>query len=177
MPKIIVNAFLTLDGVMQAPGAPDEDPQGGFVHGGWQAAYADEVMGRKVTEGFADADGFLLGRKTYDIFASYWPKVTDPDNAIAAALNARPKYVVSSSLERVTWNNSSLIKGDVVAELRKLQQRPGRTVHTWGSTELLQTMLKNDLIDEYRLFIFPVMLGSGKRLFGSGTVPMALKPI
>jgi dihydrofolate reductase len=177
MPKIIVNAFLTLDGVMQAPGAPDEDPQGGFVHGGWQAAYADEVMGRKVTEGFADADGFLLGRKTYDIFASYWPKVTDPDNAIAAALNARPKYVVSSSLERVTWNNSSLIKGDLVAELRKLRQHPGRSVQTWGSTEVLQTLLKNDLVDEFRLFIFPVVLGSGKRLFGSGTGPLALKQV
>jgi dihydrofolate reductase len=177
MPKIIVNAFLTLDGVMQAPGGPDEDRQGGFVHGGWQAPYVDEAMGRLVTEGFADADGFLLGRKTYDIFAGYWPKVTDPSNAIATALNTRPKYVVSRSLERVTWNNSSLIKGDVVAELRKLRQQPGRTLHTWGSTELLQTLLKNDLIDEYRLFIFPVVLGSGKRLFGSGTVPVALQQL
>jgi dihydrofolate reductase len=132
-------------------------------------------MGRLVTEGITDADGFLLGRKTYDIFASYWPKVTDPNNPIATALNSRPKYVVSRSLERVTWNNSSLIKGDAAAELRKLRQQPGRTVHTWGSTDLLQTLLKNDLIDEYRLFIFPVLLGSGKRLFGSGTVPMALK--
>jgi dihydrofolate reductase len=177
MPKIIVNAFLTLDGVMQAPGAPDEDPEGGFVHGGWQAPYADEVMGRLVTEGFTDADGFLLGRKTYDIFASYWPKITDPNNPIATALNSRPKYVVSRSLERVTWNNSSLIQGDVVAEVRKLRQQPGRSVQTWGSTELLQTLLKNDLVDEYRLFIFPVVLGSGKRLFASGTVPVALKPL
>jgi dihydrofolate reductase len=177
MPRIIVNAFLTLDGVMQAPGAPEEDPEGGFVHGGWQFPYADEVMGRLVTEGFADADGFLLGRKTYDIFAGYWPKITDPDDAIATALNSRPKYVVSRSLERVTWNNSSLIKGDVVAELRKLRQQPGRTLQTWGSTELLQTLMQNDLIDEYRLFVFPVVLGSGKRLFGSGTIPLALKPV
>jgi dihydrofolate reductase len=175
MPRIIVNAFLTLDGVMQAPGAPDEDPEGGFPHGGWQAPYDDEAGRRLVTEGFADADGFLLGRKTYDIFASYWPKVTDPANPIATALNSRPKYVVSRSLERVTWNNSSLIKGDVVAELRRIRQKPGRTLHTWGSTEVLQALLKNDLIDEYRLFIFPVVLGSGKRLFGSGTVPRALK--
>jgi len=177
MPKIIVNAFLTLDGVMQAPGGPDEDPEGGFSHGGWQFPYVDEANGRLVTEGFADADGFLLGRKTYDIFANYWPKVTDPKNPIASALNARPKYVVSRRLERVTWNNSSLIKGEVVAELRKLRQQPGRSLHTWGSTELLQTLLTNDLIDEYRLFIFPVVLGSGKRLFGSGTVPVALKQV
>jgi len=179
MPKIIVNAFLTLDGVMQAPGGPDEDREGGFLHGGWQAPYADDVMGRLVTEGFADADGFLLGRKTYDIFANYWPQVTDPDNAIAiaSALNARPKHVVSRRLERVGWNNAGLIKGDVVAELRKLREQPGRTLQTWGSTDLLQTLLTNDLIDEYRLFIFPVVLGAGKRLFGSGTVPLALKQV
>jgi dihydrofolate reductase len=126
MPKIIVNAFLTLDGVMQAPSGPDEDRDGGFAHGGWQAPYFDDLMGRLVTEGITDADGFLLGRKTYDIFANYWPKVTDPNNAIATALNSRPKYVVSRSLDRVTWNNSSLIKGDVVAELWKLRQQPGR---------------------------------------------------
>jgi len=177
MPKIIVNAFLTLDGVMQAPGGPEEDPEGGFPHGGWQYPYADEVMGRLVVQGFADADGFLLGRKTYDIFSNFWPKVTDPNNSIATALNSRPKHVVSRSLERVTWNNSSLIKGDVVAELRKLRQQPGRTVQTWGSAELLQTLLKNELVDEFRLFIFPVVLGAGKRLFGSGTAPLALKQV
>ena len=177
MPKIVVNAFLTLDGVMQAPGAPDEDREGGFAHGGWQVPYFDDVGGRLVTEGIADADGFLLGRKTYDIFANYWPKVTNPKNPIATALNSRPKYVVSRSLDRVTWNNSSLIKGDVVAELRRLRQQPGRTVHTRGSSDLLQTLLKNDLIDEYRLFVLPVVLGFGKRLFGSGTVPLALKQV
>jgi dihydrofolate reductase len=177
VPKIIVNAFLTLDGVMQAPGARDEDTEGGFLHGGWQAPYVDDVLGRLVTEGFADADGFLLGRKTYHIFANYWPKVTDPNNPIATALNSRPKYVMSRSLERVTWNNSSLIKGDVVAALRKLREQPGRTLHTWGSADALQTLLKNELIDEYRLFIFPVVLGSGKRLFGSGTLPVALRQV
>src|SRR5215470_2645736 len=177
MPKIVVNAFLTLDGVMQAGGAPDEDTEGGFVHGGWQAPYDDDVMGRLVTEGFDDADGFLLGRKTYDIFANFWPKVTDPTNVIATALNARPKYVVSRSLERVTWNNSSLIKGDVVAELRKLRQQPGRTLQTWGSADALQTLLQNDLVDEYRLYIHPLLLGSGKRLFRTGTVPVALRQV
>jgi len=177
MRRIIVNAFLTLDGVMQAPGGPDEDREGGFAHGGWQAPYADDVMGRLVTDGFADADGFLLGRKTYDIFAGYWPAITDPDNAIATALNSRPKYVLSRSVERVSWNNASLITGDAVTELHKLRQQPGRTLHTWGSTDMLQTLMKNDLIDEYRLFIFPVVLGSGKRLFGSGTMPVALTQV
>ena len=168
MPKIIVNAFLTLDGVMQAPGAPDEDPEGGFPHGGWQAPYGDEVTGRLITDGIADADGFLLGRTTYDIFANYWPKVTDPSNPIATALNSRPKYVLSRSLERVTWNNSRLIKGDVVAELRKLRQQPGRTLHTWGSADALQTLLKSDLIDEYRMWVHPLVIGRGKRLFTEG---------
>ena len=177
MPKIIVNAFLTLDGVMQAPGGPDEDREGGFQHGGWQAAYTDENVGRLVVDGVKDADAFLLGRKTYDIFSSYWPKIIDPGNPIAAALNSRPKYVLSRSLERVTWSNSSLIKGDAVAAIRKLRQQPGRTVHTWGSTQALQTLLENDLIDEYRLFVYPLVLGSGKRLFGSGTVPAALKQV
>jgi len=177
MPKIIVNAFLTLDGVMQAPGGPDEDREGGFQHGGWQAPYTDEAVLRLIVDGIKDADGFLLGRKTYDIFSSYWPKVTDPSNPIATALNSRPKYVLSRSLERVAWNNSSLLKGDAVAEVRKLRQQPGKTVHTWGSTDALQTLLKNDLIDEYRLFIYPLVLGPGKRLFGSGTVPAAFKQV
>ena len=151
MPKIVVNAFLTLDGVMQAPGGPDEDPEGGFLHGGWQGPYSDPVMGRPVTEGLADADGFLLGRKTYDIFSNYWPKVTDPDNPIATALNSRPKYVVSRTLEQVAWNNSRLVKGDVLSELRSLRAHPGQTLQTWGSTELLQVLLANDLIGDPRL--------------------------
>ena len=177
MPKLIVNAFLTLDGVMQAPGGPDEDRSGGFPHGGWQFPYAEEEMGRLVVEGIADADGFLLGRRTYDIFSGYWPKVTDPGNPIATALNSRPKYVVSRSLERVTWNNSKLIKGDAVAELQKLRREPGQSVQTWGSSELAQALLQHDLIDEYRLFVFPVLLGTGKRLFGNSTTPAALEVV
>jgi dihydrofolate reductase len=177
MPKIVVNAFLTLDGVMQAPGGPDEDRGSGFTHGGWQAPYADEGMGRLVTEGIADADGFLLGRRTYDIFAGYWPEHADPANPIATALNSRPKYVASRTLARVGWNNSSLLQGDAVAAVRKLRQQPGRTVHTWGSTELLQALLQHDLVDEYRLFVYPLVLGTGKRLFGSGTVPAALRQL
>jgi dihydrofolate reductase len=175
MPKLIVNAFLTLDGVMQAPGGPDEDRESGFPHGGWQFPYADELTGKLVTDGLADASGFLLGRKTYDIFAGYWPKVTDPSNPIAVALNSRPKYVVSRTLENVTWNNARLMKGDVVAELRKLREQPGSGVQTWGSTDLLQTLLKHDLVDELRAFVYPVVLGTGKRLFGEGTRPAALE--
>lgn len=177
MPRIVVNAFLTLDGVMQAPGGPEEDAEGAFPHGGWQAPYADDVDRRLVVEGMADADAFLLGRKTYDLFAAYWPRITDPGNAIATALNTRPKHVVSRTLDRVDWDNSSLIRGDVIGGLRSLRQLPGRTVQTWGSTELLQTLLSNDLIDEFRVFIFPVVLGSGKRLFASGTVPLALRQV
>lgn len=177
MPKIIVNAFLTLDGVMQAPGGPEEDPEGGFVHGGWQGPFASEATGRLIVEGLADADAFLLGRKTYDIFSNYWPKITDPDNPIATALNSRPKYVLSRSLDDLAWNNSSRVQGDVVTELRKLREQPGQGLHAWGSTDALQTLLKHDLIDELRVFIYPVILGSGKRLFGSGTMPVALKEV
>ncbi len=177
MPRIVVNAFLTLDGVMQAPGGPDEDPEGGFAHGGWQVPHADEFMGRRVVEGVADADGFLLGRKTYDIFAGYWPKITDPGNPIATALNGLPKYVLSRGLGSVGWNGATLIRGDVVAEVRKLRQAPGRTLQTWGSTDALQTLLANDLVDELRTFVFPVVLGSGKRLFGRGAIPAAFRQL
>jgi dihydrofolate reductase len=175
MPRLIVNAFLTLDGVMQAPGGPDEDRESGFEHGGWQFPYTDEVTGKLVTDGLADAGGFLLGRKTYEIFASYWPRITDPNNPIAAALNSRPKYVASRTLGRVTWNNATLIQGDTVAELQKLRAQPGTGVHTWGSTDLLQTLLQHDLVDELRAFVYPVVLGTGKRLFGDGTRPAALE--
>jgi dihydrofolate reductase len=175
MPKLIVNAFLTLDGVMQAPGAPDEDREGGFEHGGWQFPYTDDVTGKLITDGLADAGGFLLGRKTYEIFAGYWPKVTDPSNAVAVALNSRPKYVASRTLERVTWNNARLIQGDLVAELQKLREQPGTGVHTWGSTDLMQTLLEHDLVDELRTWLYPVLLGTGKRLFRDGTRPAALE--
>jgi dihydrofolate reductase len=177
MPKIVVNAFLTLDGVMQAPGGPDEDREGGFPHGGWQAPYVSPTGGRLVTEGIADADGFLLGRKTYQLFSNYWSKITDPNHPIAAPLNSLPKYVLSSSLDEVSWNNSRLIKGDVVAEIQKLRQAPGRTLHTWGSGDALHTLMKHDLIDEYRIVIFPLILGSGKRLFAEGSAPVAFKPV
>jgi dihydrofolate reductase len=134
-------------------------------------------MEEKIGEGFNDADGFLLGRKTYDIFSSYWPKQTDPNNPIATSLNSLPKYVMSRTLKEVSWNNAKLIQGDTVAELRKLREEPGKSIHTWGSTDALQTLFKQDLIDEFRIYIFPLVLGSGKKLFGDGTIPKALKPI
>jgi dihydrofolate reductase len=173
--KLLVTTFLSLDGVMQAPGGPDEDREGGFEHGGWLAPFADEDMGRFVVDWIGRADGFLLGRKTYEIFATYWPRVTDPSDPVARALNTLPKYVASKTLDKVEWNNSTLLRGNVVEEIRKLKTRPGRELQVHGSGGLAQTLIENDLVDEYRLWNFPVVLGSGKRLFGSGAAPATLK--
>jgi dihydrofolate reductase len=173
--KLLVTTFLSLDGVMQAPGGPDEDRDGGFDQGGWLVPFADEDMMRFVVDWIAPADGFLLGRKTYEIFAAHWPRVTDPGDPVARALNTLPKYVVSKTLDRVEWNNSALIQGDVVEEIRKLKRRPGRELQVHGSGGLAQTLIENDLVDEYRLWFFPVVLGRGKRLFGAGAVPATLK--
>lgn len=174
MGTLTINTFLTLDGVMQSPGAPTEDPSGGFKHGGWLVPYADPDMGRYITEAFASIDALLLGRKTYEIFAAHWPRVTDPSDPIAAALNKMPKYVVSRTLEKVEWHDSHLIKEDVVNEVAKLKRRHEREVSVQGSSQLAQTLIENDLIDEYRLWFYPIVLGMGKRLFGPGTVPAAL---
>jgi len=174
MSKLTVTTFLTLDGVMQAPGMPDEDRSGGFQYGGWLVPYADADMMRIVAEAFAQADAFLLGRKTYEIFAGYWPRVTDPADPVARALNVLPKHVVSKTLDKVDWHNSTLVQGDVVKEIAALKQKPGRELQVHGSAGLAQTLLENGLIDEYRLWLYPVVLGTGKRLFGAGTVPAAL---
>jgi dihydrofolate reductase len=132
-------------------------------------------MGNLVVEWIARADGFLLGRKTYEIFAAHWPRVTDPSDPVARALNTLPKYVASKTLKEVEWNNSNLIRGNVVEEIRKLKSRPGRELQVHGSGGLAQTLIENDLVDEYRLWSFPVVLGRGKRLFGGGAVPATLK--
>jgi dihydrofolate reductase len=137
--------------------------------------FADEDMGRLVVDWIARADGFLLGRKTYQIFAAHWPRVTDPDDPVARALNTLPKYVASKTLDKVEWNNSTLIQGNVVEEITKLKRRPGKELQVHGSGGLAQTLILNDLVDEYRLWSFPVVLGRGKRLFGEGTVPTTLK--
>ena len=175
MTRLLVTTFLSLDGVMQAPGGPDEDRSGGFDQGGWLVRFADEDMMRLVVEWIARADGFLLGRKTYEIFAAHWPRVTDPDDPVARALNTLPKYVASRTLDKVEWNNSTLLRGDVVEEIRKLKNRPGREIQVHGSGGLAQTLIENDLVDEYRLWFFPVILGHGKRLFGEGAVPATVK--
>jgi dihydrofolate reductase len=165
MPKIVVSQFLTLDGVMQAPGDPDEDRSGGFDQGGWQLAYFDEVFGNFVMEGFAATGGLLLGRLTYQNFARHMPNQPD-DDPVAGPMNEWRKYVVSTSLaEPLEWQNSTLIKGDVPAEIAKLKEGEGKDIQVMGSGELVQTLIRHDLVDEYRLMIHPLVLGGGKRLF------------
>jgi dihydrofolate reductase len=173
--RLTLHTFLTLDGVMQAPGGPDEDREGGFEHGGWSFVYGDEDFGTAITGWFANADAFLLGRKTYDIFSGYWPRMTDPEDPIASKLNALPKYVASQTLESVSWHNSSLLGNDVAAEIAELKQRPGNELQVHGSGQLARTLMEHDLVDEYRLLVFPVHLGSGKKLFHDGMKAAAMK--
>ena len=175
MSKLVVGAFLTLDGVMQAPGGPDEDRDGGFEHGGWLVPYFDDKLGEIMTDWVDAAGGFLLGRRTYEIFAASWPNSTDPDDRVAAALNQRPKYVASRTLDKVDWNNSVLLKGDVVEEVRKLKAKNDGEIQVHGSSDLLQTLLKHDLVDTLRIWQFPVVVGAGKRLFGEGAIPGAFE--
>jgi len=174
MRKLLVWTFMTVDGVMQAPGGPDEDREGGFEHGGWSVNYWDEMMGEAADEVAAKSDTLLLGRKTYEIFAAHWPNMRD-DDPMAARLNNATKHVASRTLDRVDWKNSHLIQGNVAEEVAALKETSGGPIGVSGSGDLIQTLLKHDLIDEYSLWIFPVVLGSGKRLFASGAVPSALK--
>jgi dihydrofolate reductase len=173
MRKLIVLTFVTLDGVMQAPGGPDEDTSGDFKYGGWTAGYWDAFMEKVMTEQMSKPYELLLGRKTYEIFAAYWPHAkNDP---FADELNKAKKYVVSTTLKQLDWNNSTLIHGDVVKEIKKLKEQAGPELQVHGSSDLLQTLLKHDLVDELRLKIIPVTIGAGKRLFGDGAIPASFK--
>jgi dihydrofolate reductase len=175
MRKIILNTFITLDGVMQAPGGPEEDPTGGFTYGGWSVNYWDDMMGQVMGESMAKPSELLLGRKTYEIFAAHWPYIKD--DPVADKLNSVKKYVVSGTLDEVNWNNSTLIMGNVVQAIRNLKEQNMPDIQVHGSGNLIQTLLKHDLIDEFRLWIFPVTIGKGKRLFSEGTQPAHLKLI
>jgi dihydrofolate reductase len=167
MRKVIVNEFMSLDGVAQAPGGADEDSSGGFAHGGWHMRYMEDEVARKwVLESIVEAGGFLLGRRTYEIFAAYWPNAPEEEQVIAEPLNGKPKYVASTTLtEPLDWQNSTLIDGDVAAALAALKQEGEGDLHVIGSTELVRTLIEHDLVDEFRLMIDPVMLGGGKRIF------------
>jgi dihydrofolate reductase len=173
MRKVVTNTFVSLDGVMQAPGGPDEDPSGGFTQGGWSVSYWDDQMGDEMSSFMGKPFDLLLGRRTYEIFAGYWPKHADVPGG--AELNKARKHVASRTLDRVDWENSTLIEGNVADSIRALKDQEGPEIQVHGSGDLIQTLLEHDLIDEMRVWIFPVLLGSGKRLFGTGTVPAALR--
>ena len=172
MRTVTVNTFMSLDGVMQAPGGPDEDPTGGFTHGGWGVNYFDDAMMRKM----ADAAPYelLLGRGTYEIFAAHWPYDEGP---VADRLNSIRKHVASTTLDRADWSNSTLIDGDVAEYVARLKEQDGPEIQVHGSPGLIQTLLAHDLIDEFRLWVFPLVLGTGKRCFGDGAIPAALRHV
>jgi dihydrofolate reductase len=165
MRKLTVSEFVSLDGVMQAPGGADEDTEDGFQHGGWQMAYFDDVAGERIGASMAQTGAFLLGRRTYEIFASYWPTQPD-DDPFAKILNGLPKYVASTTLaEPLSWQNSTLLQGDVAKAVAELKEGEGGNIVVLGSGGLVQTLYENDLVDEYALMIHPIVLGSGKKLF------------
>ena len=173
MRKLIVSTFLTLDGVMQAPGGPGEDDSGGFAHGGWSVHAWDELMGQVMGEAMSPPFDLVLGRKTYDIFAAHWPHATDDPGA--QPLNDATKHVASRGRPTLEWNNSVLIEGDAAAGIAALKQEDGPELQVHGSGNLIQTLLRDNLVDQYRLWVFPVVIGSGKRLFSDGAIPSALK--
>ncbi len=171
MRKLTVLEHISLDGVIQAPGGPDEDTSGGFAHGGWIASFSDPVLGTALRKQMNLPFDLLLGRKTYDIWAPYWPHHGD----IWPGANAATKYVASRSVASGTWQQSVFLNGDIAEEVARIKQQPGRDLHVWGSGDLLQTLIKHDLVDTFWLMIYPITLGNGKRLFAGGTIPAAFK--
>src|SRR5918997_2300651 len=175
MRKLIVLSFISLDGVMQAPGGPEEDPTGGFKHEGWVAGYFDDFLGKVMVKQMTRTFDLLFGRKTYEIFAAHWPYVNSSKDPFAARINNAKKYVASKTLTKLDWSNSELVKGDVGNEVKKLKDQDGPEIQVHGSGNLIQTLLKHDLVDELWLKIFPITLGVGKRLFADGTIPVGYK--
>lgn len=173
--KLTVTTFVTLDGVMQGPGGHDEDLSGGFELGGWVTPHIDEDFGRRVDDIFGRADAIVLGRTTYDMMYPYWSQFPDQDNVVAAGLNNLPKHIATSHPDGLTWNNAHAIEGDVVEAVGKLKEQPGGELQVHGSHGLIQTLLKAGLVDELNLFIFPVVLGQGKRLFEPGAQPTGMR--
>jgi dihydrofolate reductase len=173
MRKLIVQTFVTLDGVMQGPGGPEEDESGGFAHGGWSVNYWDDRMGEVMGEATSRPFAMVLGRKTYDIMAAFWPDA--PAEAGGEVFNEATKYVASRSHPKLEWNNSVAIEGDAAEGLAALKKEVGPELQVHGSANLIQTLLRHDLVDEYRLWVFPLVIGSGKRLFSDGTIPAGLK--
>jgi len=166
MGKIVVTAFVTLDGVIQAPGLPDEDRDGGFAHGGWTQPYGDTELERRITRNVIAADALLVGRRTYDLFASFWP-TADPDDPRTRKLNTQPKYVASHTLTEASWDNTTVLDGDLVDSVIELKRRYDE-ISVWGSSTLIPPLLRHDLIDELLLLVYPIVLGTGKRLFPEG---------
>jgi dihydrofolate reductase len=172
--KLVVGTFVTADGVMQAPGGPDEDRDGGFEHGGWTVNFWNEPMGMAMDEQISRCGTLLFGRRTYEIFAAHWPSVGDED-PFAARVNSMPKYVASRTLKEVTWNNSHLLLGDAAEAVAKLKEETTDEIQVPGSSDFIQTLLEHGLVDEFVLWVFPVVIGTGKRLFGAGARPAAMK--
>ncbi|MFI2433009.1 dihydrofolate reductase family protein [Streptomyces sp. NPDC018693] len=175
MGKLVSTIFVSLDGVYQAPGGPQEDTRDGFEQGGWSVPYGDDDFGRFVTDVFDRVDAFLLGRRTYDIFAAYWPKVTAPDDPVASRLNTLPKYVASTTLTDPSWTATTVLGDDLAQEVTALKERTDGELQVHGSGALLRSLFDLDLVDTLHLLTFPVVLGAGRRLFTEGTLPTAFR--
>lgn len=172
--QLTVTTFLSVDGVYQGPGGPDEDRRDGFDRGGWLVPHFDEATGQFMDEVFREVDAFLLGRRTYEIFAASWPNATDPNDQVAKSLNTLPKYVASTTLEDPQWTNSTVLKGDLASAVQELKERDGRELQVHGSGKLVQFLLANDLVDRLNLLVFPVIVGAGRRLFPDSGIATGL---